>query len=53
MRELENCLDGAVALCRGNKVDIEDLPEKVKSFRPERFVVSANHPEEIVTIDEL
>jgi two-component system response regulator HydG len=53
VRELENCLDGAVALARSNRIEIDDLPEKVKSFRPERFVVSANQPEEIVTIDEL
>ena len=53
VRELENCIDGAVALARGNRIEIDDLPEKVKNFRPERFVVSANQPEEIVTIDEL
>ncbi|MBX3264639.1 MAG: sigma-54-dependent Fis family transcriptional regulator [Labilithrix sp.] len=53
VRELENCIDGAVALARGSHIEIDDLPEKVKTFRPERFVVSANQPEEIVTIDEL
>jgi two-component system response regulator HydG len=53
VRELENCIDGAVALARGSAIEIDDLPEKVKSYRPERFVVSANQPEEIVTIDEL
>jgi len=53
VRELENCIDGAVALARGNRVELDDLPEKVRSFRPEKFVVSANQPEEIVTIDEL
>jgi DNA-binding NtrC family response regulator len=53
VRELENCIDGAVALARSARIEIDDLPEKVKSFRPERFVVSANQPEEIVTIDEL
>jgi DNA-binding NtrC family response regulator len=53
VRELENCIDGAVALARGSRVEIEDLPEKVRSFRPEKFVVTANQPEEIVTIDEL
>ena len=53
VRELENCIDGAVALARSSRIEIDDLPEKVKSFRPERFVVSANQPEEIVTIDEL
>ena len=53
VRELENCIDGAVALARGTTIELDDLPEKVRSFRPEKFVVSANQPEEIVTIDEL
>jgi len=53
VRELENCIDGAVALARNDKIEMDDLPEKVRSFRPEKFVVSANQPEEIVTIDEL
>jgi two-component system response regulator HydG len=53
VRELENCIDGAVALARGNRIELDDLPEKVRAFRPEKFVVSANQPEEIVTIDEL
>jgi two-component system response regulator HydG len=53
VRELENCLDGAVALARGSRIELDDLPEKVRSFRPEKFVVTANQPEEIVTIDEL
>jgi two-component system response regulator HydG len=53
VRELENCVDGAVALARGSRIELDDLPEKVRSFRPEKFVVSANQPEEIVTIDEL
>jgi DNA-binding NtrC family response regulator len=53
VRELENCIDGAVALARDNRIELDDLPEKVRSFRPEKFVVTANQPEEIVTIDEL
>jgi DNA-binding NtrC family response regulator len=53
VRELENCLDGAVALARANKIEVEDLAERVRSFRPDRFVVSANQPDEIVPIDEL
>ena len=53
VRELENCVDGAVALARADRIELDDLPEKVRTFRPEKFVVSANQPEEIVTIDEL
>ena len=53
VRELENCLDGAVALARSGRIEMDDLPQKVREFRPDKFVVSANQPEEIVTIDEL
>jgi DNA-binding NtrC family response regulator len=53
VRELENCIDGAVALARNNRIELDDVPEKVRAFRPEKFVVTANQPEEIVTIDEL
>ena len=53
VRELENCLDGAVAMARAGKIELDDLPQKVREFRPDKFVVSANQPEEIVTIDEL
>src|SRR5262249_40922998 len=38
VRELENCIDGSVALARNNRIETEDLPEKVRTFRLERFV---------------
>jgi DNA-binding NtrC family response regulator len=53
VRELENCIDGAVALARGSRIELDDLPEKIRSYRADRFTVSANQPEEIITIDEL
>ncbi len=53
VRELENCVDGAVALARSHIIELDDLPEKVRNYRSERFVIAANQPEEIVTIEEL
>jgi two-component system response regulator HydG len=53
VRELENCMEHAVALARFNQVTVEDLPEKIRAYRAERFVVAANDPTEIVTMDEL
>jgi two-component system response regulator HydG len=53
VRELENCMEHAVALARFQQVTVEDLPEKIRAYHVERFVVAANDPTEIVTMDEL
>jgi two-component system, NtrC family, response regulator HydG len=53
VRELENCMEHAVALSRFDQITVEDLPEKIRAYRAERFVVAANDPTEIVTMDEL
>lgn len=53
VRELENCIERAVALARFDHVSAEDLPDKIRSYRPDRFVVSADDPAEIIPLDEL
>jgi two-component system response regulator HydG len=53
VRELENCMERAVALAQYNAITIEDLPQKIRAYRPEQFVVSADEPAELVTLDEL
>ena len=53
VRELENCLERCVALSRFDHLDAEDLPERLRTFKKERFVVAANGPEEILPLDEL
>ncbi len=53
VRELENCIERAVALARFDQMTIEDLPERVRAYRSDRFVVAADDPTDIVTIDEL
>ena len=53
VRELENCIERAVALARFDHLTIDDLPEKIRAYRADRFVMFANDAEEIVTIDEL
>ena len=41
VRELENCIERAVALARFDQVTVDDLPEKIRAYRAERFVVAA------------
>ena len=36
MRELENAMERAVALARGSRVELEDLPEEVRQRVPRR-----------------
>jgi DNA-binding NtrC family response regulator len=53
VRELENCVERAVALARFDELTLEDLPERVRSYRPDRFVMTADEVEEIISLDEL
>ena len=53
VRELENCVERAVALVRFDELTLEDLPERVRSYRPDRFVMTADDVEEIISLDEL
>ena len=53
VRELENCLERAIALARFDQITVEDLPEKVRAYQADRFVVAADSPAELVTMDEL
>jgi two-component system response regulator HydG len=53
VRELENCMERSVALARFDHLSIEDLPEKIRGYRSDRIVVSAENASEVVTLDEL
>jgi two-component system, NtrC family, response regulator HydG len=53
VRELENCIARAVAFARFDELTLDDLPDKVRSYESDRFVVSANDEMEIVTLVEL
>ena len=53
VRELENCIERAVALARFDHLTVEDLPEKIRAYNADRFVMFANDAQEIVTVDEL
>jgi two-component system response regulator HydG len=53
VRELENCIERAVSLARSDEMTVDDLPERVRSYRSESFVVAADEPSEILPLDEL
>jgi DNA-binding NtrC family response regulator len=53
VRELENCMERAVALARFDQVTLDDLPQRVRAYRADRFVLSADQADEIVTLEEI
>jgi DNA-binding NtrC family response regulator len=53
VRELENCLERGIALSRFDHLDAEDLPEKIRMYKPERFALSADEPAEILPLEEI
>ena len=53
VRELENCVGRAVALSRGEKLDLADLSEPIRSHRATRVPEAVTAPEQFVTLAEL
>jgi DNA-binding NtrC family response regulator len=53
VRELENCIERSVALARFDHVSVEDLPEKVRSYKPDTMKLNVEDSNEILTLDEL
>jgi two-component system, NtrC family, response regulator HydG len=52
VRELENCIERAVALCRADEITPDDLPGRLREYQVSRFVV-ADSPADLVTLDEM
>ncbi len=53
VRELQNCVERAVALTRYEQIAVEDLPEKVRTYRSSFVVVAADDPSELVPLEEV
>jgi two-component system response regulator HydG len=53
VRELRNAVERAVTTTRFNQVGEEDLPEKVRNYKPSHVLVAADDPSELVTLEEV
>jgi two-component system response regulator HydG len=53
VRELENCIERAIALANFDELTVDDLPERIRTYQPEQFLVRADGVEEIITLEEL
>jgi two-component system response regulator AtoC len=53
VRELHNCMERAVALTRFDHIVVEDLPEKVRAYRPSRVLLGGEDPTEVLPLEEV
>jgi DNA-binding NtrC family response regulator len=53
VRELENCMERAVALTQFDQLTVEDLPTKIRDYKPSHIVVASDDPSDLVTLDEV
>ncbi len=53
VRQLENCIERAVALTRFESLRVEDLPERVRDFVSERISLGDVDHEHMLTLEEL
>jgi two-component system response regulator HydG len=53
VRELMNCMERSVALTSYEQLVVDDLPERVRSFREEHVLVTGSDPAELVPLEEV
>jgi DNA-binding NtrC family response regulator len=53
VRELSNCVERAVALTRFDRIVVDDLPEKVRAYRPSRVLLGGEDPAEVLPLEEV
>jgi two-component system, NtrC family, response regulator AtoC len=53
VRELQNCIERAVALAAYDQIAVEDLPDKLRSYRPSHVVLASDDPSELVPMEEV
>ncbi|WP_438005303.1 sigma-54 dependent transcriptional regulator [Sorangium sp. So ce321] len=51
VREIQNCIERAVALTRYEEITVDDLPAKIREHRPSHVIVAADDPSELVPLE--
>ena len=51
IRELQNCIEQAVALARYDEIAVDDLPERIRDYRPANILVVGEDPSELVPLE--
>jgi two-component system response regulator HydG len=53
VRELQNCMERAVALAVVDQIGVDDLPEKIRTFKATRVVIDSDDPSDFLPMDEV
>jgi two-component system response regulator HydG len=53
VRELRNCVERAVALARGESIDVDSLPERIRDYSSKHVLVASDDPSELVSLEEV
>jgi len=53
IRELQNCIERAVALTAFDQISIDDLPEKIRDHQASRFILETQNPAELLPLEEI
>lgn len=53
VRELQNCVERAVTLARYEEIAIDDLPDRIRSYRSSHVLVTAEDPSEFAPMEEV
>jgi two-component system response regulator AtoC len=53
VRELQNCIERAVALTAMERIVVDDLPEKIRSYRSAPLVLASDNPADLVPMEEI
>jgi two-component system response regulator HydG len=53
VRELQNCIERAVALARYEMLGVDDLPDKLREYRPTRVIVESEDPADLLPMEEV
>ena len=53
MSSVENCIERAIALTEYEKIAVDDLPEKIRSYRRSHVLVASDDPTELVPLEEV
>jgi len=53
VRELQNCIERAVAVADYADLVVDDLPERIRSYRSDDVIVSTRDPAELVPVEEV
>ncbi len=51
VRELQNCIERAVAMARYDHIAVDDLPEKIRTYRRSHVLVVSDDPSELVPME--